>query len=283
MAVLLSTGCKPATSSNGGGEPIVFVSILPQSGIAKRLAGDAVDVRALVGEGQDPHSFSATPQQTIALGKASALLTTGMPFEEALIGRLNGQIKIVDTLAGVKIREGEEHDGEGDEHDHHDHELDPHVWLAPEALKAQAQNIASALMEIAPEARLQIVANMTTLAEELDVLQADLLIRMKPHSGRTLYVYHPAFGYFADAYRMWQESVQIDGKTPTQKELIAFLKKAKEDEMKILFVQPQFDQKSADAIAKELGAKVESLDSLGEDPIATIKKIADAVDEAFRK
>ena len=79
LAVLLSTGCKPSATSAGGGKPIVFVSILPQSGIAKRLAGDAVDVRALVGEGQDPHSFSATPQQSIALGKAAALLTTGMP------------------------------------------------------------------------------------------------------------------------------------------------------------------------------------------------------------
>lgn len=285
LILSLGCNCKPGGSggASGNGKPVVFVSVLPQVGIVKRLVGDAVEVQALVGAGQDPHNYAATPKQSMALGKAYAIITCGMPFEEPLMQRLEGTgIKIIDSLAGLKTREGEEH-GSNDDHAHHDHALDPHVWLAPEALRGLAQNIAKALTDIVPSEKDKISENLATYEAELDALHAELTKRLKPHSGRTVYVYHPAFGYFTDAYQMWQESVEIDGKTPTQKELAAFMEKAKKEGMRIIFVQPQFDKKSAEAIAQELGARVESLDALSEDAIGSIRKIADAVEAAFAR
>ena len=67
MALTFFWGCaKPSSEERRGEKPIVFVSVLPQVDFVKRIAGDHVEVHALVGEGQDPHVYAVEPQQMIA-------------------------------------------------------------------------------------------------------------------------------------------------------------------------------------------------------------------------
>ena len=38
---------------------------------------------------------------------------------------------------------------------------------------------------------------------------------LAPYRGHSFYVFHPGFGYFADAYGLRQEAVEAGGHSPT--------------------------------------------------------------------
>ena len=69
----------------------------------------------------------------------------------------------------------------------------------------------------------------------------------------------------------------MHGNEPTPNELAEFIEQAKDSGMKTIFVQPQFDDRSAKVIADQLGARVESLDPLDSDVLPNIRRIAQAI------
>ena len=102
-----------------------------------------------------------------------------------------------------------------------------------------------------------------------------------PDSTRRFLVFHPAFGYFTDAFDLQQRSVEIEGKAPTPRQLNRLIKDARAAKVKILFVQPQFDQKSARAVASAINGVVVRLDPLESDVLSNFQKIADEIEEAL--
>jgi zinc transport system substrate-binding protein len=78
-------------------------------------------------------------------------------------------------------------------------------------------------------------------------------------------VFHPSWGYFAKEYGLKQLPIEIEGKEPKPAALGAFIKKAKHHKVKAIFVQPEFSQKAAQQIAKEVGVKVISVPTLSPD------------------
>ncbi|MDX9761644.1 MAG: zinc ABC transporter substrate-binding protein, partial [Desulfomonilia bacterium] len=69
----------PVHASSAEGERIkAFVSILPQAYLVQRIGGDHVEVRVLVGEGQEPHTFEPTPAQMAALAQSDVYFTIGV-------------------------------------------------------------------------------------------------------------------------------------------------------------------------------------------------------------
>jgi ABC-type Zn uptake system ZnuABC Zn-binding protein ZnuA len=53
--------------------------------VAKQVAGDAADVNSLMPAGADPHTFSPTPQDLIAVTNTDLMLVNGVNFEEGLM------------------------------------------------------------------------------------------------------------------------------------------------------------------------------------------------------
>ncbi len=282
------SGCGKPREGDSSAKPLVFVSVAPQADFVKRIAGDKVEVRVMVGAGQDPHNYAVEPSQSLALGKAAAFFTVGMPFEKSLVEKIKGGgmgIRVFDTIAGIKRMEGVPHD-HGDHEDHADHdthadEQDPHVWTAPELIKKQAVVISEGLAEIDPGNAAEFRAALATFSGELDALHLELESLLAPFKGRRFYVFHPAFAYFAKEYGLVQSPVQIGGQTPTQKELAEFLVHAREDGIRVLFVQPQFDTRAAETIAAELGAKVVVLDPLEGDVLGNLREVAVAIASAY--
>jgi zinc transport system substrate-binding protein len=222
-----------------------------------------------------------------ALARAHVYFSVGLPFEELLSKKIGGQKdapEIVDTSAGIKklaFEEGE-HDHDHD-HDHgHDHgESDPHIWLAPEKIRAQVTTIAATLKKLAPEHAAEFDTNLANYLDKLGALDLAISDKMDPFLGETFFVYHPAFGYFADAYGLYQEPVETGGNKPTPKALAQFIKHAKDEGAKVIFVQPQFDQRNAQTVAKEIGGRVVPLDPLAEDVLGNLKTIADNIASAL--
>ncbi len=174
-----------------------------------------------------------------------------------------------------------DHDHHHDhDHDHdHSHELDPHVWLSPQILKKQAEIIAQVLKNTAsaPDAAATIEENLATVLADLDALDQKLATQLAPIKGESFYVYHGAFAYFAQAYGLEQIAIELAGRRPEPKRLTELVKQAKEEGVKIVFVQPQFDQSSAKSLADAIGGKVLPLDPLKQDIFANLETIADTI------
>ncbi len=102
-----------------------------------------------------------------------------------------------------------------------------------------------------------------------------------PYRGRSFLVFHPGFGYFADAYGLKEEAVEAGGRPPGPKQLRALVEKAKAEGIKTVFVQPEFDPHSAEAVAKEIGGKVVPMNGLAKDVLEDLEDIAGKVKTAF--
>lgn len=261
-----------------------YVSILPQEFFVARIGGPHVIVDVLVGPGQEPHTFELTPKAMTSLAQADLFFTLGLPFEQVIVKKLartNHKVKIIDTTRGVTFLELRDEDA----HDHHhahksdakESAEDPHIWLDPSLVKIQAANIAQALATQDPAHANDYQANLTAFQRELDELDAELVAALKPYKGQKFYVYHPAFGYFAARYGLLQAPVEVGGKEPTAKQIAQLIKSAKENGIKIIFVEPQFSTKGAEIIAKAIGGTIVPIDPLSKDYLNNMRAIGAAI------
>lgn len=287
MIMFVCAGCAPDHRSEGR---IAFVSILPHREIAQRIAGERFEVRVLVGPGQSPHSYAPTPEQTAALSRSEVFFRTGVAFEHGLIPKLQKsmpKLRVVDLRRGIELRTM----ARQAEHEHHHHEHahegdhgaggsgggDPHIWLSPVLMKTQAATIAEAFSELDRDGKPLYERNLRTVLSELDSLHAHLEELLEPFRGSDFFVFHPAFGYFADAYGLVQKAVEVEGKSPGAKALARLMETMEEHDPRALFVQPQFSDKSARAIASHLDCAVVPIDPLPGEYFEDMKELGAAV------
>lgn len=274
----------------------VAVTIPPQADLVEQVGGDRVRVEITVPPGQDPHTFSPSPRQVMALGRAKLYFCIGLPIEERLLPKLTGSrrtMTVVDTVEGAERRSFAAHEGQAcDGHHHHDHghdcqahagRLDPHVWLAPRLLSHQAEQVCEALCRADPAGAEAYRANLSKLQARLEEVEAEIAEKLKPYRGRAFYVFHPAFGYFADACGLRQVAVELEGKTPSPRQLRTLISQARAEEVKVIFVQPQFDQRSAEAVATAIGGVVVAIDPLERDVVDNLLEIAGHLQRGFER
>ena len=269
-------------------KPIVFVPISPYQYVFERLAGDLIDLRVIVGPGDDPHSYSPTPKQIVDMAKADLLCSAELGFESnyfVKIGDGNTGPQELNLLEGLELLEGHcDHPShetdtteDDDDHDHEDLN-DPHVWLSPTMLMLQVNLIASKLKGMLPKEKAgEIDSNLARFKEELTGIHDELRTLLTPHRGQKFYVYHGAFAYFARDFGLEQIAIEIGNRSPTPKQLAQVAAQAKSEDVKVIFVQPQFDQTSAAALAESISGRVAFLDPLEKDITANLRAIAEAV------
>lgn len=247
----------------------VFVSILPQKYFVEKIGGDKVNVSVLVGPGKSPATFEPTTEQVVSLSKAAVFFTIGVAFETGFLPKIQDSLKslkIVDTSFGVKKRTME-----------NNKVLDPHIWMSPTLVKIQVKNIFETLVSIDPKNKLFYKNGYENFVKELDEVQAQLQVGLAPLKGKTLFVYHPAFGYFADEFGFKQVAIETGGKEPDPATLMKIISDAKKDNVKVIIVQPEFSQKSAEVIASAIGGRVLMVAPLNPDYINNLKYIASEI------
>jgi zinc transport system substrate-binding protein len=153
--------------------------------------------------------------------------------------------------------------------------------MNPLLVKQQAANIVEALSEFAPQHQGLFQENFIQFSKELDQLHARLQTLLAPLEGENFFVFHPAFGYFADAYGLNQIPVETMGRSPKGKELSAIIKLAKQENARVIFVQPQFDAHAARKIAQAVNGAVVSIDPLAYDYLNNMAMMADTVSNAL--
>ncbi len=269
---------------------IAFVSVPPQAYLVERVGGDHVTVEVLVGPGQSPATFEPTPRQMTRLDEAQVYFRIGVPFENTLLPEVQAiypDLKVCDLREGIElleIEDGHQHRHEGDDRGVADEsrqsrptELDPHVWLDPDLVKIMARNTCDELCRLDSAHARNYRGNRDAFVVELDSLRSRIAALLAPHKGKSFFVFHPAYGYFGRAFDLRQVAIEGDGKEPGAKELAALMERARADGAKVIFVQPQFSSKGAQAIADAIGATVVPIDPLARDYLDNLEQVAEAV------
>jgi len=158
---------------------------------------------------------------------------------------------------------------------------DPHLWLSPRLLKIQAQTVADTLGQLDPAHKADYQRNLAALDGQLDQLDAQIRKMLAPARGKAFFVYHPAWGYFAQEYGLRQIALEQEGKEPSDQELTRLQQLARKEGIKVIFVQPQIASQSAQAAATAIHGRVEQIDPLAENIPANLLHAAQAIAQSY--
>lgn len=266
-------------------EPLgVYVSILPQKQIVQRIGGEAVKVDVLVLPGQSPATYEPNPQQMVALSRAQLYFRIGVPFENTWMSKIQQaypSLKLVDTRQGIALLPIDRHDHAtqpgGQTAATSEKRLDPHIWTSPPLVKQQAANIRDALVAMRPTEKARFDAGYERYITELDVLDMELRQLLSDKVQRRFMVFHPAWGYLADAYRLQQMPIEIEGKEPSPQALARIIDRAKAEGIRVIFVQKQFSRTAAEQVARAIGGEVVAIDPLAEHFVGNMHDVGQAL------
>ncbi len=264
----------------------VFVTIAPQAYLVERIAGSQAEVHILVQPGESEEAYQLTVQQRKDLSDAQLYFSLHLPFEAEVIKRLQkeqhknpkGSLKIVDARQNIPLLPLEagncctEHPKE---------EFDPHIWMNPLYMRIMASTIAESLSELDPLFAPFYHSNLVKLQADLSALDADIRALMTPVHGKTLLVFHPSYTYFVKAYGLKQWAIEQHGKEALPGDLKRLIEQAKKKKITALFVQPNFSTRSAETIAKGIGAQIVVLNPLEENYIAGMLSLAQKIAAAL--
>jgi len=272
------------------GKPTVAVSVAPQAWLVERLGGDEVNTLVVVDQGSSHETFQPTDRQATNLNRAAIYFRVGLniehgPWFNAL--QRSGKVKIVDVAADIPKRELEGHDDHHHHHHHHGHACshdgtDPHIWTAPEPLRIQARTMAKAMEEAGLVPSDVLRERLAAVEKELDELDADLRRILEPCRGKAFFVFHPSWGFLADAYGLRQIPIERSGKPPADHELTEIQRHARAEGITTIFVQPQIPSRAAEAVASAIGGRVESLDPMRPDVLVNLRHVAQRLAESCR-
>ncbi len=291
-------------------KPMVFVSIAPQKYFVQQIGKGLVDVTVLVEPGASPHTYEPKPQQMAALSRARLYFAIGVEFEKAWLPKIaaaNPHMQIVYTdhdihkipMAAHHHHHDAAHEDKSEHHHaahgagesgqaHHTHghthhspghdsdhgSLDPHIWLSPPLVKQQARTILGALQQADPVHWTVYENNYLQFMRVLDELDAELRALFAQKASLQFMVFHPAWGYFAQAYNLQQIPVEVEGKDPKPAQLQTLIEHARKAGIHVIFVQPQFPTRSAELVAREIDGRVVFANPLAEDWPTNLRTVA---------
>jgi zinc transport system substrate-binding protein len=267
--------------------PTVAVSIPPLAWFVERLAGEEVEVVALLPAGASPEQYEPSIHERKGLERASLLVLVGHPaftFETSRLAPLVAERSGLAVVRAWNRGPGDEGDGSrrASARPDHDHDHDPHVWLSPAVALDLVDALAGALVATVPAAADRIEARRTALAQEVRDLDERIAARLAPFAGRRFYVFHPGWGAFAERYGLVQEAAEEHGSEPGPEHLVRLIERARADGVRTVFVQPQFAERGIRALADEVGADVRVLDPLARDWGSNLERAGEALAGSFR-
>ncbi|MDA3080076.1 MULTISPECIES: metal ABC transporter solute-binding protein, Zn/Mn family [unclassified Campylobacter] len=283
-------------------KPIVSTTIMPTKFFIEQIAGDELEINVMVPSSADPHTYEPKPSQMKMLEKSDLYFEVGVEFDEIWLKKIAPDfknVKFIKTQENIKKIAMNSHHDHGD-HDHekhadhkHDHDkdhdahhehgnLDPHIWLDPILVKTQSKNILNALCEKYTQKCEKFSANFAEFEKKLDELDEFAKAKLKDLKDAKFIVYHPSWGYFAVRYDLEQIAIEIEGKEPKPADLAKLIEEAKEENVKVIFVAPQFSKKAAITVAAASGANVEEIDHLSGDWLNEMKKTIEIISKSLK-
>jgi zinc/manganese transport system substrate-binding protein len=243
------------------------VATTPDLGaIAKEIGANKIEVTTLGKPTEDPHFVDAKPSFIVKLNHADAVVEGGAELEigwlPALLDQarnskiVNGApghiacavgVPLLDVPATLDRSRGDIHAAGN-----------PHYIIAPSNAKLVAKNIADGFCAIDPKSVDVYRANLKTFDDEIDAKLAVWRQKLAPFQGQSVVAYHDSWPYFAKEF-----GLKIDlflepkpGIPPTPAHLADVIIKMKEENARVIIVDPYLNRKTADTVAAHTGAKV---------------------------
>lgn len=257
-------------------QPVVAVSIPPQKFLVEQIGGTSWACVVVIDKGQDPHLFEPTPRQLLTLRKCDVYFKIGLPFEAVLVDKLakaNPRLRVVGVTNAVEHAHGSHKRADTEL----DHEGDPHIWMSAEEIVELSAEVASELSNLDPEAAATYSQRQAAFAEKIGVLKQSLAERLRQAGVKTILVYHPAWGHFAESFGLEQLAIETHGQTPGARHLDTISEKVKQQGVTVMLVQSETERRRIGAFAAKLGLRIAIVYPLAEDVVATMRATVDAL------
>ena len=169
-----------------------------------------------------------------------------------------------------------DHDHESEEHEHHHHSgRDPHVWMSPKRAAVMVEAIRDALIAADDKNAETYRRNAEEYLQKLREIDKKLTDTLSQAKANSFIIMHPSMGYFADDYGLMQVSIEKEGKQATAEHLKAVIDYAKDNNIKVVFYQKEFDNNQAKTIASEIGGEVMELEPLASNYLENLEKLSE--------
>ena len=252
IVFLLLVACQPnKRKSETEKRPVLMVTIEPLRYFTEAIAGSRFTVESIVPRGSSPETYDPTPTQLLALADSRAYLRIGpIGFEQVWMDRLMANapdLPVFNTSQGIDFIL----EDEGPE---------PHVWTSAVNARIIADNIATALCALDSTHTAEYLHrrdSLMTVIAHTDSFCHSLLSR--PDADRTFLIYQEA------------------GKEPTPARLKALLDLCQKEKVNIIFVQPEFDRRNAELIARQTDTRIVPVNPLSYDWQDEITGVAKAL------
>ena len=263
----------------------ITVSILPQKYIVEQIAGDAYPINVMLPPGTSPNAYEPTPKQVQELNNSGIYFYIGhLGFEKAWMKKFAETAKDVEYIScsnGIDLLRSDI-----DEHyvdPEHQHGTDPHIWTSPNNVKIISRTVCTALSAAYPEKATEFEANLHTFISRIDQLDNSIRGVLTDSLNNAFMIYHPALGYYARDYHLEQFSIEFDGKSPSTAHMKKMIDLAREKKIQTIFIQSEFETAKAEAVAKEIGANVVTINPLAEDWLAEMYSLTKKMEKALGK
>lgn len=229
----------------------VITSISPLADFARQIGRDRVAVTLLLPPGASPHTYEPTPRTVSSIAKADLFITIGSGLEfwaDRLMTTLDDSVTVV-TFADIQKVYPD----------------DPHIWLDPLISIEMVNKIKEALLSKDPEHAAFYNKHAVHFIKELRSLDNEIAERVDAFRIKSFVTFHNAWSFFARRYGLRIAGVieEGPGKEPTAKHLDRILSELKRLDIRVIFAEPQFNPRVAEAIAREAGGTVLILDPIG--------------------
>lgn len=259
----------------------VVTTIRPLGFIASAIADGVTPTEVLLPDGASPHDFALRPSDIQRLRSADLVLWVGPDMEafltKALVPISATRKLAISELPAVKPllmrgeddddhdHAGEAHNHADDDHGHHHGEYNMHVWLSPEVAKVTAIAIHDRLLELMPQNKDKLDANLRQFENLLTQTDKNVGNMLTPVQGKGYYVFHDAYGYFEKHYGLsplghFTVNPEIQ---PGAQRLHQIRTQLVEQKAVCVFAEPQFRPAVINAVAKGTTVRSGTLDPLG--------------------
>lgn len=272
------------TASQNTNKPSVVATTSVICDLTQQVAVDTVDLKCLVGPGDDPHVYQPKPEDRKAIDSANLILYAGYDFDPSLIKLVqatsNPAPKVaVHEKAVPKPILGEPHDHshghghnhkheKGEKHSHSEKVPDPHVWHDAQNGIKMVEVIRDSLKQVAPNHADLYKTNAAKVTGEISQIHSWIKSQIAtiPPNQRKLVTTHDALGYYIQAYGL-SFSAALEGISTEEQATAArvgsLVKEIKKEGVPTIFAEKTINPRLMETVAKEANVK------LSEQPLYT--------------
>jgi len=231
------------------GKPKLAATIFPLVDIVRVIAGDSFEVVQLLPSGASAHTFSPTVDQVRSMQGVKQVFAIGSIDSWVLdLVKDQPQANLIEVSSGIKLRPS-----------------DPHYWLSYTNANIIGKNVLAVLISAYPDQSVAFVQRYSEWSTRVDADRQAALQKVEKVKMKNIVTFHEAWEYFADdlGLKVVGSFEPFPGQEPTAEYLAILQHVITDNNIKIIYTEPQLSDASIKSLAVDLNVKLKILDPQG--------------------